>query len=388
MDNRFTKIGHYYQELVVKVVSGNATPEEHDELEEWLQLSMDHRMYYHHIRQTWLVSSVSGGSGWFDGDQAWEDTRALLKGSTGRKRWSDRQFLWRAAAVFVLAFSAGSITMYMGMRSMEETVNPMAQMNEITAPLGSKSRVMLPDSTVVWLNAGSRLRYAQTYNETGRDVDLVGEGYFQVRTNAAKPFVVHTGGVKVRAYGTAFNVKAYPEEKTITTTLVEGKVDVETLRTGGGEPIRLTLKPRQNVVITRGMEESGSLAVEEESVQVSAGEESQAETSPVVVASDIKTTLYTSWKDENWIVERVNLDDFIVMVGRRFDVDFVYKSEDLKQYKISGTIRKETLEQVLDLLKLTTPLKYRIREGVVTLDYDASRSGNYQQVMHELQDIQ
>lgn len=388
MDNRFTKIGHYYQELVVKVVSGNATPEEHDELEEWLQLSMGHRMYYHHIRQTWLVSSVSGGSGWFDGDQAWEDTRALLKGSTGRKRWSDRQFLWRAAAVFVLAFSAGSITMYMGMRSMEETVNPMAQMNEITAPLGSKSRVMLPDSTVVWLNAGSRLRYAQTYNETGRDVDLVGEGYFQVRTNAAKPFVVHTGGVKVRAYGTAFNVKAYPEEKTITTTLVEGKVDVEALRTGGGEPIRLTLKPRQNVVITRGMEESGSLAVEEESVQVSAGEESQAETSPVVVASDIKTTLYTSWKDENWIVERVNLDDFIVMVGRRFDVDFVYKSEDLKQYKISGTIRKETLEQVLDLLKLTTPLKYRIREGVVTLDYDASRSGNYQQVMHELQDIQ
>ena len=103
---------------------------------------------------------------------------------------------------------------------------------------------------------------------------------------------------------------------------------------------------------------------------------------PVIKDSGIRTNLYTSWKDENWIIERVNLDKLTVMLERRYNVKFIFKSDMLRKYKISGTIRKETLEQILDMLSLTTPMKYEIKEGLITLDYDSSRSENYSKTMN------
>ena len=92
---------------------------------------------------------------------------------------------------------------------------------------GSKSQITLPDGSKAWINAGSKLSYRGDFNQSDRIVNLEGEGYFNVTSNKAKPFIVQTAHLKVKAFGTVFNVKAYPEEKTVETTLVEGIVEIE-----------------------------------------------------------------------------------------------------------------------------------------------------------------
>jgi transmembrane sensor len=90
--------------------------------------------------------------------------------------------------------------------------------------LGGRSEVILPDGSKVKLNAGSNISYSNNFGYAERNILLEGEGYFEVETNPQIPFVVEASGLKIKAFGTIFNVKAYPEEEEITTTLVEGMV--------------------------------------------------------------------------------------------------------------------------------------------------------------------
>ena len=209
---------------------------------------------------------------------------------------------------------------------------------------------------------------------------LEGEAYFDVETNPEKPFVVQTSEMNVTAYGTKFNVKAYPNEPTITATLVEGNIKIKGNNNISRE-FEVALKPNQTLTYVK--EKYADIKTE-------AGNKENKTTQPpqiqqkksVVVDKDIKTDLYTSWKDDKWIIESEKLDELVVKLERRFDVKFIYKSESLKKYTISGSIRKETLEQVLDILKLTAPLKYTIKDGIVTLEMDNKRTENYSKVMN------
>ena len=97
-------------------------------------------------------------------------------------------------------------------------------MFETVVPHGSKTEMYLSDGTKVWLNAGTTLRYRTSYSKNKRDVFLDGEAYFDVKKDPEHPFIVHVGDIEVKAVGTSFNVKAYKNEKTVETTLVEGKV--------------------------------------------------------------------------------------------------------------------------------------------------------------------
>ena len=90
---------------------------------------------------------------------------------------------------------------------------------------GSRSRSLLPDGTTVWLNAGSKLYYENDFNGT-REVRLEGEAFFDVVKQTDRPFIVHTSGIDIKVLGTAFNVKSYPEDKTVETTLYRGLVQV------------------------------------------------------------------------------------------------------------------------------------------------------------------
>jgi len=382
MESLFNDINDYHKNLIIKVLSNNASEEEIGILNQWIAQSEYHRLYYHQIKNLWQVSSVIQKTDHYNTETAWKKAQFLIKPdndlSDKGNHFNYRLFI-RIAAAIIFAFLFGGAAVYFGMRN---TIGVAAitdnYVNEITAPMGSKSEVLLPDGTLVWLNAGSKLRFSQAYNIKDRNVELEGEGFFEVKTNPHKPFIVNTSEIKVKAYGTTFNVKAYPEEGTITTTLVEGAVKIESSGKSS-QKINLTLKPNQNLTYEKASTKEKSKHYVPPKVESNKSTIHRDEISvpPVSVTSDVKIDLYTSWKDERWIIERMSLDELTVMLERRFAVKFIYKSDNLKSYKISGIIRKETLEQVLDFLKLTTPLKYNITEGIVTLDYDASRSDTY-----------
>lgn len=149
----------------------------------------------------------------------------LLTGSSraigGGHRFLNR--LMAAAAILLLVIVGGGLTVYFlnSQQAMEELQKSYC---EIVAAPGANTRVLLPDSSVVWLNAGSKLTYSTGFNRDNRLVLLEGEGYFQVAQNEKLPFVVDADGFLVEGDKTEFNVKAYNSDPTIEALLVEGKV--------------------------------------------------------------------------------------------------------------------------------------------------------------------
>ena len=117
---------------------------------------------------------------------------------------------------------------------------------EIKVPLGAISEIILPDSSQVMLNAGSTIRFRSDYNSNNRDIQLQGEGYFKVAKNENLPLIVNTGNLKIKAVGTEFNVKAYPDEGIIETTLVSGIVEISK---EGQDNVQFDLKPNQRQYI-------------------------------------------------------------------------------------------------------------------------------------------
>ncbi len=127
-----------------------------------------------------------------------------------------------AIIALVISVSVASFYIYRDITSPADT----AFWYETFSPVGSQTKIILPDSTVVWLNSGSSLKYNRSFGKKSREVALAGEGYFEVKKDKTKPFTVHTDSINVNVLGTVFNVRAYTEDATVTVNLMEGSVNV------------------------------------------------------------------------------------------------------------------------------------------------------------------
>ena len=130
---------------------------------------------------------------------------------------SYQKFARVAAVIVPLFLLAGGMFYYL---------SPRNEMIEVSVAYGEQKRLILPDSSEVWLNAGSSILYPETFAKDKRQVILNGEAYFSVKKDTASPFIVETSQLSVKVLGTRFNVKAYPNDEKITTTLTSGKVEV------------------------------------------------------------------------------------------------------------------------------------------------------------------
>ncbi len=120
------------------------------------------------------------------------------------------------------------------------------QVNEISTRPGSKSKVELPDGSVVWLNAGSTLTYDKDFGKENRAVTLIGEGFFDVTKNKEKPFIISTESISIKVLGTVFNVKAYKEDKQTETSLIHGSIEV-TIKNRPND--KIILSPSEKLIV-------------------------------------------------------------------------------------------------------------------------------------------
>ncbi len=118
--------------------------------------------------------------------------------------------------------------------------------NEISTRNGSKSHLVLPDGTLVWLNAGSRIVYDKNFGAALREVSLTGEAFFDVARNAEKPFLIHTARIDIKVLGTRFNVRSYPTDQTTEATLIRGSIEVS-IKDRPSE--KIILKPNEKLVV-------------------------------------------------------------------------------------------------------------------------------------------
>jgi ferric-dicitrate binding protein FerR (iron transport regulator) len=201
------------------------------------------------------------------------------------------------------------------------------------SPKGSVSEMILPDGSVIFLNADSRIRYSVDGKNGNREVFLEGEAWFEVEKNENKPFVVHTPFYKVNVTGTQFNVKAYPTDDEVTTTLEEGQVAIQST-----ENMKLAedviLKPGEQVVMNK--------------------------TSKEMVIKTVNTQWFTSWKDNKLIFVNMNLKDLVVLLERKYGVDIEIKNREILDLHFDGTIKNETIIEFLEIVKKTLPINYKI----------------------------
>lgn len=217
-----------------------------------------------------------------------------------------------------------------------ETPDTALHYNTLTIPKGSDYHLMLSDGTVVYLNTSSSLRYPVRFNGKIREVELIGEGYFQVRRDTACPFVVKANGVAVKVLGTSFNVRAYQDERFVSTTLVEGAVHVKNQQSG------VVLSPSQQAVCTS---ESRGIDVQ-----------------------TVNADYYIGWVSGRFIFNNTRLDDILTRLQEWYNFEVFYEKENLKALPFSLNIDKhKDFSAILNALERTECVRFSINGRTVVV---------------------
>lgn len=207
--------------------------------------------------------------------------------------------------------------------------------NTLTVPRGGMYQVVLADQTKVWMNSDSKLIYPIAFEGEQREVVLSGEAYFEVAKDAARPFIVKTDLGEITVYGTQFNVKCYPEEKSIITTLVEGKVGFS-----NSVISEQKLTPNMQLIF---LEEEGVFQMREVDVQY-----------------------FVGWKDNDLYMKNEPLENIMRILSRWYDLNFVFQDECLRTVPFSGRLdRYDSVETFLHLFEYSSNLCFELQGNTV-----------------------
>lgn len=272
--------------------------------------------------------------------------------------------IMRYAAIFILAFGLSWLVYsYLWNKTSIQPVVLSDQIQTVEVPYGSKSRIVLPDGSVVNLNSGSSLKYSSSgFNFDSRSVFLTGEGFFSVTKDPARPFYVNTPGIKIKVLGTTFNVKAYLDENIEETTLVTGKVEIYSSSDKTEKDKAIVLKPNQKAVFIKSENNliiSDSGLVGKEVIPV------KLQTVNNQTSSKIEQTI--SWKENRLVFDNEQFSSLSVKIERWYDVKITLDNPQLSTARFTGKFDKETLEQVLNALVTVTPFNYTIKQNLITI---------------------
>lgn len=323
--------------LIDKYYQGKCTPEEKETVEYWFADIKYNKNISEATKQEWEQTST-------EGDKKRLLTNILFKIHSNifleecrrikDTRWSTKAksaFTYASAAVVVLLLVM-NIWLWQGQYKLPGN-QPVY--TEIHAPFGSRIKFNLPDGSSGWLNSGSSLKFPTRFDGHERKVELNGEGYFNVKPNPKKSFVVSTKFYQVRALGTSFNVEAYsgpdPFEEV---TLETGKVQIERIKQDGSFRKISDMKPGQHAVLSYSKNS--------------------------IKTSYVKTDKYTGWKNGKLIFRNDPLERVIRCLERNYNVQIKVEDDQLFKYHFHATFEEETLFETLRLLKLSSAIDYKI----------------------------
>lgn len=268
-------------------------------------------------------------------------------------------------AVLVLAF-----LFFSPKTSQPVNLTAKAADNEVSTKNGSRSKITLPDGTQVWLNSDSKLLYDDShFGETAREVTLSGEAYFDVVKNSLHPFIIHTAKINIKVLGTAFNVKAYPEDRQTETSLIRGRIEV-TINNRPND--KIILSPNEKLVV----ENNEVISRKTKAIPLDGRSEHMADTVPpqVSVSKLVYYPADNSITETGWVYNRLifrdeSFEEVALKMERWYNTEIEIKGEELKNLRITGAFENENVNQALDALKLSFPFKYK-QEGNKIIIYD------------------
>lgn len=267
---------------------------------------------------------------------------------------------WKIAAAAASLLLACSLIWYFTRSSTTELAQgkPAAQpeaSSEIVTRNGSRTRITLPDGSIVWLNAGSKLNYDKQFGTKLREVTLTGEAYFDVKKNPDLPFVIHTNRIDVRVLGTQFNVKSYPGDKTTEAALVEGSIEVLLRNKQTG---KILLKPNQKIVVGEDSTERLPSKTWVEKKQ-----------EPIVSIKSLtrdqkdSSTIETAWVQNKLVFVDEPLEEVAKRLERWYGVTITFQNHKPGWSSLTGTFTNESIEEALHALTITEPFTYKFTDA-------------------------
>lgn len=356
------------RELLEKYSAGKLSQKEQDQLFELLQSEHSEEAASGWFFSRWeeadrktsklnsleLLQDIRIGAG-LDGYSSQEE-KDYTEFMLNRRRKNEKRvfpgFLLKIAAIVTVGLLAAYFTIVLSGNQEREIAY-----NEIEVAYGSRSNLLLPDGTRVWLNSGSRMVYPDRFSKDSRDVYLKGEAFFDVKSIPGKNFIVRTDDIRIRVTGTKFNVKSYPEEKTIETTLVSGSVTIERKQS---EPV-VHLKPQEIAVYQK---ESRKLTISKISELTGEGE-GKVTTGRITLPRT--ENVLTGWIDEKLVFQNERFEDLALRMERWYNVRIMIEDSTLREVRFTGSFEKETIEQALAALRLAAPFNVTTSKNTISI---------------------
>jgi len=264
-------------------------------------------------------------------------------------------FIGIAAGIFTIFFINYSLRLD---KSVTKQTNN-AFVNEVVTKRGSKSSIKLPDGTIVRLNTDSRLTYLNFTAGKNREVTLIGEAYFDVAHDSSRPFIIHTGKINIKVLGTSFNVRNYPQDKELETSLIKGKIEVSL--ESRPEDI-ITLKPTEKLIIAKEQDELAS------ATKVKSSIDNKVVLTSITYLRHDSLVAETSWLNDKMVFVNQPLDKIAIELERKYAITISFKDEKVKKFRYTGVFENVSLEKVFQLIKYSKNINYKIDDKNIVIE--------------------
>ena len=325
-------------DIILKYLQGNASEKEKEVLLGWLRAAEENKKAFSEIRDRWLEKYNPLDYPEYV-KRAFDRFALQVEDLTSKQKRRRLSHFYKVAASVAALFICSLGGYFAGSKL---TIGPLSSkpivMNHVIMGKDSKGSVILPDGTLVWLNANSRLTYPKHFSGGNRHVQLEGEGYFEVVHDKEAPFLVETDGMVVNVLGTHFNVKNYEDRKIAETTLLSGKVKAYL----PASKQNLILKPNQRLACNR---KTGGYKV-----------------------ADVDASDYIIWIGDKLVCTNEPLETILNKIKHWYNIDVECKTGVPMHHRLSLTIRQESPQEIYKLLTLICPIKYTIKQHEIIIE--------------------
>jgi len=327
--------------IIGRKLEGDISPEEEQALNEWMNISTTNKQVYFQIKELWYhkqdQTNNSQAIAAYDKLINRIKFAEVAQSQTRVQQISFRinQFVKYAAILFFI-LSFGYLSYYF--IEAESTNNEFCT---ISVPKGNKSEVILSDGSKIWLNNNSKLVYPKKFNAKERRIELIGEAYFEIEKNEKVPFIVQTSDINIKVLGTKFNVSAYANDKFIETTLISGKVMVQS---NDNPEIETVLKPGESLTFDKVNNQSA--------------------------VNDVDTEFYTYWMKGEFVFKDERFETLAKRIERIYNVEITFEDETLKDKTYTGDFKvDDNIYTILEIFKRSTtvPIDYTTDRNKITI---------------------
>ena len=345
-------------QLLTRKLANEATQQEIEELDQLMALFPETIYYQETLRQITFKNELPEE---IDIDQAFElheqqysyefeahqDHPSSYPNKIFFKRWLIAA-LCLATGSFISYFLTHSVLLHHNNNISYEPTT------EIVCGKHMRKKIILPDGTNVWLNTNSKIQYDDAMlQKDHRDVRLYGEAFFDVAKDKKHPFIIRTQKITIKVLGTAFNVKAYPDDHITETTLMRGLIE---LSLNSNPQQHILLRPKEKLALKEGIspkhiDESGNVQIHNKLV---------IENIEPVEISNRDYFEETSWVQNKLVFKNESFKELAPRLEKWFNITFQINNKAVEDYRFTGILENETINQALSEMQIIRPFKFKI----------------------------